>query len=220
MVNYSESSELLAFLRDHRDGERVPPLKDLSAQLKISVSRLREQLEVAKTMGFVAVRPRVGIRRLDYSFTPAVRSSLDYAIQLDHRHFEQYLDLRRHLEDAYFIQAGQALQPEDHQELERLIAQAWEKLRGRPVRIPHQEHRHFHLTIYRRLDNVFVSGLIEAYWDAYETVGLNVYADLAYLENVWSYHERVAASLASGELKKGKRLMQEHFDLLIDRLAS
>lgn len=220
MANYSELSELLTYLRDNGEGEKVPALKDLSTSLEISVSRLREQLEVAKALGFVAVRPRVGIRRLEYSFTPAVRSSLEYAIQLDHRHFEQYLDLRRHLEDAYFIQAGEALEPEDHEELNRLIAQAWDKLRGRPVRIPHEEHRLFHLTIYRRLDNVFVSGLIEAYWDAYETVGLNVYADLTYLEEVWNYHEEVAASLASGELKEGKRLMQEHFDLLIDRLAS
>lgn len=220
MVNRNSHPELITYLRDLKDGEKVPPLNTLSSRLGISVSRLREQLEVAKALGFVAVRPRVGIRQLEYSFTPAVRSSLDYAIQLDHRHFEEYLDLRRHLENAYLVQAGQALKPEDHGELEELIGQAWEKLHGRPVRIPHEEHRQFHLMIYRRLDNPFVTGLIEAYWDAYETVGLNVYADLAYLEEVWNYHERIAGALAAGEYKLAKRLLQEHFDLLMDRLAS
>ena len=225
MPNTVQDSEFFSFLHQVRRGddgaaEKLPPLKTLSNQLEISLPRLREQVEVAKALGLIDVRPRVGIRRLDYSFFPAVRSSLFYAIQQDHAYFEDFLDLRCQIENAYFQQAGCALTEEDHQELNELIEAAWSKLRGRPVRIPHQEHRQFHLTIYRRLDNVFVTGLLEAYWDAYEQVGLNVYADLAYLEDVWTYHQKLARALADGEPEKGARLLQEHFELLIDRLAS
>lgn len=224
MTNSYPPSELIQYLNqtaaDQRPGDRVPPLHSLSDQLNISVSRLREQLEAAKVLGFVDVRPRVGIRRLEYSFTPAVRASLSYAIQLEDRVFEDFLDLRRHIENAYFLQAGKALTTEDHEELEALVAEAWKKLQGRPVRIPHQEHRQFHLTIYRRLENVFVTGLIEAYWDAYETVGLNVYADLSYLEKVWEYHEKISQSLAAGKIEEGRQFLEDHFVLLIDRLAS
>ena len=53
-------------------------------------------------------------------------------------------------------------------ELTALVEQAWEKLRGTPIHIPQYEHRQLHLSIYQRLDNPFVSGILEAYWDAYE----------------------------------------------------
>lgn len=224
MVNSTGQSDFIAYLTGNRSGSsgdgRVPPLKELSRELEISVSRLREQVEAAKTLGFINVRPRVGIRRLEYSFRPAVASSLLYGIQEDQDRFNQFLDLRRHVETAYFDQAGRALTAVDHEQLRSLIQQAWKKLRGRPVRIPHQEHRKFHLTIYRRLDNVFVIGLLEAYWDAYESVGLNVYADLSYLEEVWTYHQKVAAALEKGRYQEGRRNLQDHFELLMDRLGS
>ncbi len=38
----------------------------------------------------------------------------------------------------------------------------------------------FHLTIFKHLENPFVLGLLEAYWDAYEAVELNRYADYRY----------------------------------------
>lgn len=217
-------SEFLTYLSDRARADddpcSLPSLSGLSEELDISISRLREQLEVAKALGLVEVRPRVGIRSLPYRFTPAVRQSLFYAIKQDHKFFEEFLDLRRHIEYAYLPQAVEALTDEDKEVLQELIHCAWEKLNGRPVRIPHEEHRKFHLTIFRRLENVFVTGLLEAYWDAYEAVGLDVYADMEYLEKVWQYHEKLVESIIAGEMDRSLRLLKDHFDLLIDRLAS
>ncbi len=216
-----DHSEFFLFLLQNSDteNEKLPSLKDLSAELGLSISRLREQLEVAKALGLVDVRPRLGIRSLPYSFTPAVDASLCYAIQFDNTNFEKFVDLRRHLEYAYFPQAVDLLQESDHQELRRLVQEAWEKLRGSPVRIPHDEHRRLHLTIFNRLNNVFVSGLLEAYWDAYEAVGLNVYADLDYLEKVWTYHEQLAEAAITKDKSRGLKVLHEHFDLMDRMLA-
>ena len=200
------------------DVEKLPALKDLSQELGISISTLREQLEVAKALGLVDVRPRLGIRHQPYSFTPAVDASLCYAIQQDQAYFEDFVDLRRHLEICYFPRAVELLEETDYIELRRLVKSAWKKLEGSPVRIPHQEHRQLHLTIYKRLNNVFVSGLLEAYWDAYEAVGLNVYADLDYLEQVWTYHDQLAEAAIRKDQEDGLRILQEHFNLM-DRMV-
>lgn len=201
-------------------GNRLPTLKQLSAELDVSVSRLREQLAVAKSLGLVDVRPRVGIRKRHYQFTPAVWQSVLYAIRQDQRYFNEFLDLRRHVELAYFEQAVRELTADDHQELFQLVDEAQAKLEGRPVRIPHEEHRIFHLMIYRRLENVFVTGILEAYWNAYVAEGLNVYADIHYLKDIWNYHRRLAETISNGEIREGQRLLREHFDLLIERLTS
>ena len=224
MTYCKESSQFLEYLIDNSDGEepldRIPPLSQLSDELDVSVSRLREQLAVAKAFGLVDVRPRVGIRRLEYCFVPAVRYSLLYAIEQEHKHFEDFLDLRRHVEYAYFAQAVEALTPADYRRLHKLIEDAWAKLEGRPIRIPHEEHRNFHLSIYCRLENVFVTGILEAYWDAYEAVGLNVFADYEYLQRGWNYHQSLVEAISQGDTELGLQLLGEHLDLLIERITS
>ncbi|MFM8320469.1 MAG: FadR/GntR family transcriptional regulator [Chloroflexota bacterium] len=189
----------------------------MSKELGVSVALLREQLEVAKAIGLVEVRPRTGIRRLPYTFLPAVRQSLSYAVNIDPALFTAYSDLRNHVEAAYWNEAAGSLLPEDHQRLLQLMERAWEKLNNRNVQIPHEEHRQLHLLIFSRLDNPFVQGLLEAYWEAYEAVGLNMYADLGYLRQVWRYHQEMVDAICGGDLERGYQALTEHKDLLFHR---
>ncbi len=202
------------------EGAQLPAMNTLSDELEISVARLREQLEVAKALGFVDVKPRTGIRRLPYSFLPAVWQALSFAMKTDRAHFDAFSNLRKHMELCYWHEATQALTPEDHAYLQSLMDGAWGKLRGTPIRIPHSEHREFHLTIYRRLENVFVQGILEAYWEAYEAVGLNVYADYDYLQEVWTYHQQMVDAICSGDLEAGYKALEDHTDLLYHRLGA
>lgn len=217
------SSEFLQYLAalPETNGEpaQLPSLSELSISLGISVARLREQLEVAKALGLVDVRPRTGIRRRPYSFSPAVHQSLAYAIELDWQNFEKFAHLRNQIEAVYWNEAVQALQPEDHEELRSLLEKAWEKLRGPRVQIPHSEHRALHLVIFRRLDNPFVLGLLEAYWEAYEEIGLSDYTGYEYLQQVWEYHQKMVDAICAGDLEAGYRALVEHKDLIYHRPA-
>jgi DNA-binding FadR family transcriptional regulator len=208
---------LVADQHDNDDPERIPALGQLANEIGVSVSKLREQLEVARALGFVEVRPRTGIRRKPYSFAPAVRQSLSYAMALDPAHFDAYADLRNQVEAAYWHAAVCKLTPADHQYLESLVASAWEKLHGSPVMIPHREHRELHLAIYRRLMNPFVIGILEAFWDAYEAFGLNLYADYEYLEQVWNYHQQMVVAICTGDYDAGFQALTFHKDLLHHR---
>ncbi len=194
--------------------DRLPALSEISQELGTSVARLREQLEVARALGLVEVRPRTGIRRLPYSFLPAVRQSLSYCLDLDGDCFKKFADLRRHVEAAYWDQAVRKLTEEDKAHLQAQVASAWEKLRGVPIQIPHAEHRELHLAIYRRLDNPFVSGILEAYWEAYEDFGLNLFADYIYLDQVWRYHQTMVDSIYKGDYEAGYHALLEHTDLI------
>jgi DNA-binding FadR family transcriptional regulator len=214
-----ELSEFLRYLASHEEAERgLPTLNELSRELGIGLAALREQLEVARALGLVEVKPRMGIRRREYSFTPAIRQSLGYALALDHEHFRKYAELRKHVESAFWHQAVQKLTETDKQELQNLVARAWEKLRGTPVQVPHEEHCLLHLKIYSRLDNPFVTGILEAYWEAYEAVGLNVFAGgYEYLQEVWRYHQKMVESICTGDFEAGYEALVAHTDLLYQR---
>ncbi len=203
--------------RCQMDGDRLPSLADLSQQLGLSVASLREQLEVARALGFVDVKPRTGIRPLPYSFLPAVQQSLAYALMVDPHQFEHFSELRNHIEAAFWSQAVSRLTPEDHQELKDLISKAFEKLHSEQVQIPHKEHRELHLLIYKRLDNPFVLGLLEAYWQMYEAVGLAIYTDYGYLERVWQYHREMVESICRGDIEAGYKALVDHMSLLNER---
>jgi DNA-binding FadR family transcriptional regulator len=213
-------SEFFRYLAAHEEAESgLPTLNELSTELGISVASLREQLEVARALGLVEVKPgRGGTRRKSYSFTPAVRQSLGYALAVNEEHFRKYAELRNHIESAYWHQAVEKLTPEDKLELEAIVKRAWEKLRRTPIQVPHEEHRTMHLLIYSRLENPFVTGILEAYWEAYESVGLNVFAGgYDYLQEVWRYHQVMIESICNGNYKAGYEALVAHTDLLYHR---
>ena len=212
-------NDSLSYLADHAGvaGSKLPPLTELSKTLGISVSKLREQMEVARALGLVEIRPRTGIQTRLYSLFPGLRLSLRYALAAGVGTFQEIKDLREHLETSFWAEAVQSLTAEDKQELLDLVHRAWAMLRGNPIQIPHAEHRQLHLTIFSRLENKFVQGIIEAYWDAYEIVGLNMYTDYTYLEDVWSHHEKMAVAIHQGAYDQGYKALIEHFAILATR---
>ncbi|MBV6451830.1 MAG: hypothetical protein MHPDNHAH_02577 [Anaerolineales bacterium] len=213
-------SEFLRYLAAHEEAEDgLPTLTELSQELGVSVASLREQLAVARALGLVEVKPGPGkTRRRVFSFAPAIRQSLQYALALDDESFRKYAELRNHVEAAYWYEAVEKLTDEDKEELQTLIVRAQEKLTHTPVQVPHEEHRSLHLLIYSRLGNPFVTGILEAYWDAYETVGLNMFTGgYDYLQEVWRYHQTMVEAICNENYEAGYEALVAHADLLYHR---
>ncbi len=218
MADIQLDSHLLNFIveQEYQPGDRLPTIAELGDHdhLNISVSKVREQLEVARALGLVDVKSQAGTRLKEYSFAPAVHLSLFYALATDLRYFEQFSALRTHVEVAFWHEACQLLTDADKDELRGYIEAAWGKLNAPRIRIPNDEHRAFHLTIFRHLDNVFVKGLLEAYWDAYAAVELNVYAELTYHREVWEYHQRILDAICTGDFDAAQEAYIQHTRLL------
>jgi DNA-binding GntR family transcriptional regulator len=200
--------------------KNLPSIHQIGKDLGFSNPCVREQIELARNLGLVSIQPRRGISLLPYKFHPAVSKSLYFAIKSNIEYFNQYSSLRNQIEKAYFCDSIHLLGESDFLELEEIINFAFVKLAGQPIQIPHQEHRAFHLKIYDRLNNVFVKGLLESYWDIYELIGLDLFMDFAYLKNVWKYHEEILNAIKKENLLEAYRLLDEHMDLIYDRKQS
>jgi DNA-binding FadR family transcriptional regulator len=221
-ANHTQAlSDFLHYLsqRTGAESDRIPSLIELSQQLGLSVATLREQLEVARTLGLLQIKPRTGIQKIPYSFTRTLATSINYALAENPANFSQIADLRRHLESAYWMEAASKLTHDDIDNLYAIIDTANRKLKLRPPQIPHPEHKRYHLMMYQKLANPFVLGMLEAYWQAYETMGYDVYADMAYLEKVWSYHQRTVDQIAKGELDAGYKSFFSHLEMINNRVT-
>ncbi len=218
MPHIDLESDLLDYIVKHgfQPGDRLPTINELQEkdQLGISISKVREQLEVARALGLVEVRSKTGMRMKEYSFAPAVRLSLFCALAFDPHNFEFFSQLRNHIESAFWEEACVRLTDEDKAEMRDYVNAARQKLMSAHIVIPNEEHRRFHLTVFKRLENPFVMGLMEAYWDAYEAVELNLYADYDYHRRVWDYHEQILDAICGGEYERSRQLFIEHTQLL------
>ncbi len=219
LMNGNGTTDFLTYLleRGAKPGERLPATLELARTLGVSTAKLREQLEVAQALGLVEIRPKTGIRVLPFDFTPSLRLAVRFALAQDAFHFEHIGHLRNQIEAAFWFEAVPLLHPEDHRRLKELVESAWVKLHGDPVQIPHAEHRDLHLTIFSRLENPFVRGILEVYWEAYEAVGLSLYADYAYLKAVWEYHQTMVEAILRGDLSAGHQALVAHTGLLQSR---
>jgi len=216
------ASDLLRFIVEggYRPGDKLPTLGEISEQLGVSVAKTREQLEVARTFGLVEVKPGRGMTVQPYTFAPAARLSALYAIGHDPALFDAFSEVRNGLEVFFWEQAVEALDADDFAGLRELIADARAQLNRTPIVVPSETHRQFHLGIFAKLNNPFVTGFLETYWDAYDAFGLNLYAELSYHREVWDYHERMVDALEAGDFERGKELLVEHMALLRHREAT
>lgn len=195
-------------------GARLPTLADMSSEIGISIGKLREQLEVARSRGLVSVKPRVGTQREPFDFLPVTRDSVLFGLASGEAEFEHFSELRQVIESGFWMPAVKRLTDEDKVRLRELVARAWEKLHGDPVLIPNTEHRQLHLTLFKQLDNPFVKGILEAYWAIYEAIELTRLASYQYWLEVWDYHEKIVEAIWEEDFLRGQHLLLEHFDLL------
>lgn len=208
-------SDFLRFLVNQPLGEKLPTLNDLSQELGVSVGKLREQLEVARSMGVVSIRPRVGMQREPFQFLEVIRPAVLFSLATEESSFQQLSQLRQAIEIYFWSAAVAQLTAEDLAFLRQLVTSAWEKLRHETaIHVPHEEHRQLHLTIFGRLENPFVQGILNIYWEAYELSELTRLSQYQYWLEVWSYHDQIITALEAQNFALGQQLLVEHFGLL------
>jgi DNA-binding FadR family transcriptional regulator len=201
--------------RNLQVGDTLPSLQDLTHEqhLGLSTGKIREQLAVIRALGLVEVRSKTGTRLREFSFAPAVKLALSYALAREAHAFEQFSELRKHIEVAFWDEACQLLTDADKNTMRQCLDAAQKKLHSHPIRIPFEEHSRFHLAMFNQLQNPFVTGLLEAYWDAYAAVETNRYADYAYLRRVWEFHEQIFARICAGDFVGARLAFIEHTTL-------
>ncbi len=216
MVFDKLDSDFLKYLLDNQiaAGEQLPTLTEISKELGVSVGKLREQLELARSMDLVSVRPRLGMQREPFNFAPAVLNGVLFGLGSGEATFQQLSQVRVALEVSFWDTAVTLLTPADKEELRQIVTLAWQKLRGTPIHVPNGEHRQLHLKIFCRLENPFVQGILSAYWDAYAASELTRFASYQYWTEVWTYHQRIVEALLECEYDYGRELLTQHFNLL------
>ena len=216
MPHSNLASDILHYIVTHqlKAGDKLPTISELSAEMGVSASKVREELAIARTLGLVQIKPRTGTQVQPFDFEPAATITVLYALGMDRGYFYDFSRLRQQVELSFWHEAVRLLTSEDFAELRQFVVCAREKLNRIPIEVPFEEHRRLHLAFFKHLDNPFVQGILNAFWTAYQAFGLAIYADLSYHREVWDYHERMVDCVARGDLDGGHTALREHMELL------
>lgn len=212
-MKYKQNDFLILLAEAQLNDSAIPNIQKLSQELGVSTASVREQLEVARSLGFVDVKTKRGIQKKPFSLTQPLTLAMQYGVKVEPQVFEQYSDLRRHIEISYWYDAVPLLTKPDLTRLQSFINLAFKKIQENPLIVPYNEHRDFHMAIYQPLHNPIVSSVLETYWELYRDSGLQFVADQEYLSTVWSQHQKILDAVAQREFEEGFNILISHMDL-------
>lgn len=197
-----------------KEGKSIPSIAQMGQDLGLSNAAIREQLEVARQLELVEIKTKTGIQISDFSITPAIRLASKYGIELNPDLIWELFSVRQHLELCYWQEAVVSLSKEDIEQLGQIVESALTKISKRPIIVPIEEHREFHLSIYKPLKNGFLISILEAYWDLFYESEIRFYSDQTSLESVWEYHRKIYQAIASKQYEVGYQALLTHFDIV------
>ncbi len=199
-----------------REGDELPPERDLAAMLEVSRDSLRGALQLLAERGILHIghgtrtRVRVNPATVDESRRFDLR-------QLSDLTDEAVIEARRVLEPDLARRAARLI---DHATLERLskLIEAQRGMTGDPVRFQISD-REFHMAIFAAADNpVLTSFAAQAYAHAYEfrreLMKNHDGIRLAVVD-----HERILEALGSRDGEAAAAAMLGHIDMIAGLLA-
>lgn len=197
-----------------KQGKTIPSIAQLSEDLGLSTAAVREQLEVARQLELVDIKTKTGIQTRPFSLSPALCLISRYGMDIQPELIWEITSIRQHLELSYWQEAVVRLSHKDVEHLAEVIDLAMKKIQENPVVLPLEEHSEFHLSIYRPLNNSFLNGVLETYWQLSQEAEYRMYSDQVYLENVWAYHQKIQQAIATKEYDVGYQALMTHFELV------
>lgn len=211
----NSKSALLSYLANTvKEGKGIPSIAQLGVDLGLSNASVREQLEVARQLELVEVKTKTGIQVVPFSIKPAICLAGQYGLDINPNMIWDLYSVRQQLELCYWQEAVVKLGRKEIEQLGQIIDSAFAKIKNRPMIIPIDEHKDFHLTIYKPLNNTFLQSLLESFWTLFQSSENRLYSDQNSLENVWGYHKKIYNAIVSKEYEMGYDALFTHFDLV------
>ncbi|MEU8567951.1 FadR/GntR family transcriptional regulator [Streptomyces pathocidini] len=203
-------------------GAPLPTETDLMELFGVSRNSVREALKALQAMGIVEIRHGFGTYVGPMSMAPMIEG-LTFRTVAGHYRGEdsllQLLELREAVETGLIARLAGRVPAADLAELDALVSRMEEEAAGGAVRA--DTDRAFHAALYRGLDNLLLSEVLEAFWDAFHRVRTDlVEAPQPDPETTCRQHREILEAVRSGDATRAEEAVRDHFGNIRTRLRS
>ncbi|MGI5468921.1 FadR/GntR family transcriptional regulator [Streptomyces sp. CA-132043] len=202
-------------------GAPLPTEPELMELLGVSRNSVREALKALQAMGIVEIRHGFGTYVGPMSMAPMIEG-LTFRTVAGHYRGEdsllQLLELREAVETGLIARLAGRVPAADLAELDAIVARMRTEAAAGGVRAG--TDRAFHATLHRGLDNLLLSEVLEAFWDAFHRVRTDLVPAHGDPEATVRQHEEIVAAVREGDGPRAERAVRHHFDNIRHRLRS
>ncbi|MFF0778552.1 FadR/GntR family transcriptional regulator [Streptomyces sp. NPDC003720] len=201
-------------------GAPLPTEPELMEHLGASRNSVREALKALQAMGIVEIRHGFGTYVGPMSLAPMIEG-LAFRTVAGHYRGEdsllQLLELREAVETGLVSRLAGRLPESDLVELDALVTRMeQEAADGADLA---ETDRAFHATLYRGLDNVLLSEVLEAFWDAFHRVRRDLLEGPQDPRVTWRQHREILDAVGSGDSLRAEEAIRDHFGHVRARLS-
>ncbi|MEV0225319.1 FadR/GntR family transcriptional regulator [Streptomyces sp. NPDC050704] len=202
-------------------GATLPTEPELMELLGASRNSVREALKALQAMGIVEIRHGFGTYVGPMSMAPMIEG-LAFRTVAGHYRGEdsllQLLELREAVETGLISRLAGRVPPDDLAELDALVDRMdTEAAVGVGLA---ETDRTFHATLYRGLDNLLLSELLEAFWDAFHRVRTDLVELPQDPKVTCRQHREILDAVRAGDAVRAEEAIREHFGNIRTRLTT
>ncbi|MFF8425946.1 FadR/GntR family transcriptional regulator [Streptomyces sp. NPDC016566] len=201
-------------------GAPLPTEPELMELLGASRNSVREALKALQAMGIVEIRHGFGTYVGPMSLAPMIEG-LAFRTVAGHYRGEdsllQLLELREAVETGLVSRLAGRLPETDLVELEGLVNRM-EQEAAEDCGLAATD-RAFHATLYRGLDNVLLSEVLEAFWDAFHRVQRDLMDVPQDPRVTCRQHREILDAVRSGDSIRAEEAIRDHFGNIRARLS-
>nr|WP_295085868.1 FadR/GntR family transcriptional regulator [uncultured Roseateles sp.] len=198
-------------------GDPLPPESVLAEKLGISRPSLREGVKALESLGIVEARHGEGVFVSAFSFDTIIEN-LPYSIVADGKKLVDLLQVRAALEIGVLDQVADQIGDEDKKRL-RDIATRMLEAAQRNEQFD-QEDGEFHSTLFRCLNNAFLSRLVDLFWQVFRRMNKASDFDSEQwsLESTAKDHLHIVEMIERGDKAGLIKAHQKHFHGIFTRM--
>jgi DNA-binding FadR family transcriptional regulator len=202
-------------------GAPLPTETDLMELLGVSRNSVREALKALQAMGIVEIRHGFGTYVGPMSMAPMIEGLIFRTVAGHYRGEDsllQLLELREAVETGLIARLAGRVPAPDLVELDALVARMEDEAADGAVRA--DTDRAFHASLYRGLDNLLLSEVLEAFWDAFHRVRTDLVDTHPDPDVTCRQHREILEAVRSGDAVRAEAAVRDHFGNIRTRLRS
>jgi len=220
-LHESITEEVLKYIEEKGfgQGDRLPTERFFCEQFQISRPSFREAMKTLESYGVIEIKPGSGMYLKAEKTILAEMANFTLKVSLEKKAILEMLDLREMMEKhavEQIIKNGQAFYLDKLRE----IVDEYDRIRNKGG-IPRQEDYKFHLALYEGSENRLMLTLfqsikeMDSLWADRVIDGLDVHV---FGRETEPLHRQIYDAMKSADVRKAKKLIGLHFDIMRDDL--
>jgi GntR family transcriptional repressor for pyruvate dehydrogenase complex len=202
--NYIESSDL-------KDGDKLPPEKELAVALGASRTAVRESLRGLESLGYVESVHGVGWRVKKFDFD-ALLKNLPYGLDRDLQNFREVLEVRVALENTFLMRDLARYTAEDIARLKAILGRIEEKIAEKAADEELNElNAEFHAALYAASGNSFLQGLMSVFANIQRRLSSRTPYTVRDRSEFLKVHRALVSALETQDRATIGKALEDHF---------